>query len=220
MVDKIQKDDPGPDLDRRRISVAAALTLLGGATISIVDCGGGGSTSGPSAPVPPPSTTPPAGTPPPSAADVSGDVTSPEHSAVITAADLAAGGALTLDIRGRAAHTHTVELSADEVKAIGRGERIQKDSSDTLQHYHLVMFEGVQPNSAGTGEVRDPQHVAVVTGAQLAAGGALSLDIRGRADHGHIVELEAADVVAIRAGQQVTKNSNRVFEHIHEVTFN
>jgi hypothetical protein len=64
----------------------------------------------------------------------------PRHSAVITAAQLAAGGALVLNIQGTATHNHTVELSADEVLAIRDGRQVQKASSTELLHAHSVVF--------------------------------------------------------------------------------
>lgn len=214
-----RKDDAGIDLDRRRISVAAALALLGGATITIGGCGGGGGTSGPSAAPAPPATPPPA-TPPPATAELTGQVSEPEHRAVITAAELAAGGALTLDIRGTATHTHTVSLTADEVKAIARGEHVQEASTLEFQHYHIVKFNGVLPDGTVTGQACDPDHRAAITAAELAAGGDLSLDIRGGADHGHIVSLTAAEVATVRAGQHLQTRSTTNVLHSHEVTFN
>jgi hypothetical protein len=134
-----KKPEPEVDLGRRRISAAAALALLGGATITIAGCGGGGGPSGPSA-GPPPT---PAPTPTPTTGNgdkvglVSDDA---RHQAVITAAQLSAGGALTLDIQGKAPHGHIVELSAQEVEGIRNGQRVVEQSSTTLDHNHTVWF--------------------------------------------------------------------------------
>ena len=129
------------DLGRRRISAAAALALLGGATITIAGCGGGGGPSGPSAgpaPTPAPTPTPTTGT---GNGDKVGQVSDDSrHQAVITAAQLSAGGALTLDIQGKAPHGHIVELSAQEVEGIRNGQRVVEQSSTTLDHNHTVWF--------------------------------------------------------------------------------
>ena len=132
---------PRVDLERRRISALAALALLGGPTITVVGCGGGGGSS-PAAAPPPPTATP---TPPPAASCPAGNAcgsvsVDPLHHAEITAAQLSAGGALELDIRGSAAHSHTVSLSADEVVAIREKRRVEKVSSTTLNHEHSVVF--------------------------------------------------------------------------------
>jgi hypothetical protein len=135
-----KKPEPEVDLGRRQISAMAALALLGGATITIAGCGGGGGS--PSAP----SAAPPAGAPPgPATGTGNGDKVGlvsddPRHQAVITSAQLSAGGALTLDIRGSAGHSHIVELSAQEVETIRNGQRVMKQSSTTLGHSHLVTF--------------------------------------------------------------------------------
>lgn len=63
-------------------------------------------------------------------------------------------------------------------------------------------------------------HVARVTGAQLTAGGSLSLDITGSAGHPHTVELSAAEVMAIAGNERVSKTSSTDASHSHVVTFN
>jgi hypothetical protein len=62
-------------------------------------------------------------------------------------------------------------------------------------------------------------HLAVVTGAEQGEGGSLDLDIRGTATHTHTVSLSAADVVSIRNGARVEKESSGT-SHTHTVTFN
>ena len=119
-------------LDRRRISVLTALALLGGATLTITGCGGGGSPAAPSAPGA--GSTCPAGS---RCGLVSRD---PLHSAEITAAQLSAGGALTLNIQGNQTHGHVISLSAAEVVAIRDGRQVRKDSSVELNHNHSVIF--------------------------------------------------------------------------------
>ena len=68
-------------------------------------------------------------------------------------------------------------------------------------------------------------HVATVLSTDLNAGNAVTLDIRGGADHPHTVVLTAAEVVQIRDQQRVTKvsttdNSLTFGSHQHTVTFN
>lgn len=77
-----------------------------------------------------------------------------------------------------------------------------------------------------TGSIADNHgHVATLTAAQLAAGNAVTLDIRGSADHTHTVELGGAEVVQIRNSQRVTTTSSTETSvtfgtHSHTVTFN
>ncbi len=60
----------------------------------------------------------------------------------------------------------------------------------------------------------------MITGAQLTAGGALALDIRGPADHTHSVSLSASEITSIAGGQRVSKSSTTSSSHGHTVTFN
>jgi hypothetical protein len=127
---------PPVDLERRHVTALTALALLGSATIALTSCSGGASTPvGPSATTPPPtgSTCPPDG--------ACGQITgSPSHSAVITAAQLATGAALVLEIRGASDHPHTVSLSAEDVVAIREKRRVEKVSSVDSNHDHGVTF--------------------------------------------------------------------------------
>jgi hypothetical protein len=62
------------------------------------------------------------------------------HTAVITAAELAAGGELILHIQGDAPHDHEVRLASVQVSAIRDGIRVTQPSSETEGHFHNVTF--------------------------------------------------------------------------------
>ena len=118
-----------PILDRREFTLAAILTMLSGVTITISGCG----SSSPNTPTPP-TTQPPVG-------DKMGTISANHgHVAVITAARLLAGQAISLDIQGTASHTHTVDLSAAEIVDIAGHQRVAKDSSTNGGHNHTVTF--------------------------------------------------------------------------------
>jgi hypothetical protein len=115
-------------MNRRQFTGSAAWALLGGAAVTISGCGGGTGSA----------TT--ASTPP--LQDILATLGSNHgHVAVITAAQLGAGGALEIDIRGTSGHTHTVSLTAEEVAAIRAGRLVSKDSSGS-SHVHTVTFNG------------------------------------------------------------------------------
>lgn len=62
-------------------------------------------------------------------------------------------------------------------------------------------------------------HVAIVTAVQQTGGATVAIDLRGTAGHTHQVELTIADLLDIRAGAQVAKQSSGT-GHTHMVTFN
>jgi hypothetical protein len=64
-------------------------------------------------------------------------------------------------------------------------------------------------------------HRAVVTAAQVAAGGAVRIEIQGESMHGHALDLSADDLARIRRGEVVTVLSAPGWEdkHDHRVTF-
>jgi hypothetical protein len=121
------------DLERRD-ALRAVLAMLAGVTITISGCGGGGGGNSGGGGSPTGST----GT---GNGDKVGNISSNHgHTAVITAAQLMAGGALQLNIRGNADHQHTVDLSAAEISSIAAGQRVGKGSSEDSFHTHTVTF--------------------------------------------------------------------------------
>ncbi len=67
-------------------------------------------------------------------------------------------------------------------------------------------------------------HTATITGAQITAANALSLNIQGTAAHPHTVAITQADLTALKNRQVVTRDSsmdlsNTFGLHAHTVTF-
>ena len=64
------------------------------------------------------------------------------HEAIVTAARLTAGVGFTLEIQGSSGHGHALELSADEVARIRRGEVVSVLSAPGWEdkHDHRVTF--------------------------------------------------------------------------------
>jgi hypothetical protein len=135
-----QKQEDGTVLetviDRRQFTLASAMAILSGVAITITSACGGGSSSSPTSP----STPTPTPTPAPSGDKVGTISDNHGHSAVITGAQLTAGGALLLDIQGSSSHTHTVQLSAAEITSIAGSQRVSKSSSTSQGHDHTVTF--------------------------------------------------------------------------------
>ena len=115
---------------RREFTAQAVMALLSGATITISSCGGG---SSPNSPSPPPSSG--------GGSSFNGAVADNHgHTAVVTAAQISAAQAVSLQIRGSADHPHTVDLTIPEVVQIGAGGRVTKTSSADGGHTHVVTF--------------------------------------------------------------------------------
>jgi hypothetical protein len=123
------KDATVERIDRREFTATAVLALLSGVTVTVVGCG----SSSPTAPTPGPG-------------NRTGAVTANHgHAAVITGAQISAGNAVVLDIRGSADHPHTVQITMAEVGQIAAGQRVSKTSSTeasptTAAHDHMVIF--------------------------------------------------------------------------------
>ena len=82
------------------------------------------------------------------------------------------------------------------------------------------------PSGGRTGSVSaNHGHAAIITSAQLSGGQAVTLDIRGSADHPHTVVLTMTEVGQVANGQRVTKTSSTESSlsepsHSHTVVFN
>jgi len=117
--------------ERREFALRSVLAMLASVTITISACGDDDSPTSPS---------------PSGGNGRTGAVTANHgHTATITSAQLTAGNALVLNIRGSATHPHTVELSAAEVGQVTAGTRVSKvsstdDSPDAGRHSHVVAF--------------------------------------------------------------------------------
>lgn len=110
---------------RREFLGAAAAALFAGVAIAILGCNedkGSG--------------------PEPEPGDISGAISGNHgHSAIVTKAQIDAGGAVTLHIQGGAGHDHTVSLTAEDMAALKTsGGSVTKTSSTTNSHSHSVKF--------------------------------------------------------------------------------
>ena len=116
---------------RRDFTLESALALLAGVTITITGCGDDDDNGSPAP-------TSPSPTP---VANVNGSVSANHgHEAVITAAQITSGGALSLDIRGQATHPHTVQVSSAQLQTIGARQQVAISSSTDNGHSHTVTF--------------------------------------------------------------------------------
>ncbi len=107
-------------MNRREFTKEAALALLGGAVITISGC------ESPTEPSP---------------LEVNGVIASNHgHAVIISAAQLRAGGAIELDIKGAAGHTHVVSLSTVDLALIRNGARLERESTGS-RHTHVVTFQ-------------------------------------------------------------------------------
>lgn len=127
-----QHFDHSHSISRREFTLEWAMAMLAGVAITISGC----SSNSPSSPTPPPASG--GGT---ASGDVSGVVSANHgHIATITAAQLAAGGALSLNIMGNATHAHTVSLTATQLQQIGSKQQVAVISTTDAGHDHTVTF--------------------------------------------------------------------------------
>jgi len=134
------------ELKRRQFTQEASLAFLAGVVVTVADCGGGsggGGDDGYGNPTGGSPTTTLAAAP---SGSKSGTIAGNHgHTATITAAQLSAGGALSLSIEGSAGHNHVVDLPAQAVTEVKDGRKVEKMSTQTDAHTHLVTFNAEVP---------------------------------------------------------------------------
>jgi hypothetical protein len=113
-------------LTRREFTLEAALAILATCVITVSDaCSKSKSPTTPSSPV----------------TDVTGTISSNHgHTATITAANITAGNALTLDIRGQATHPHTVSITAADLTNLKNRVAVSTTSTTDNGHNHTATF--------------------------------------------------------------------------------
>jgi hypothetical protein len=127
-----QRRDELERLGRREFTLQSALALLAGVVITVDGCGG--SSNAPTNPTPTP-------TPAAPAADVNGSVSANHgHVAVVMAAQITGGNAVSLNIQGTATHPHTVDLTQAELVSLRSRQAVSKDSTNNNGHMHTVTF--------------------------------------------------------------------------------
>jgi hypothetical protein len=147
--EKLRSDLAKEAVTRREFTSASISAFFVGMGVTLGGCGGGSGGDYGTAPssAPGPAS---AATAPTSNGERSGQISGNHgHSAVITAAQLQAGGAVTLRIQGIADHSHGLELSADQVRQIAGGTRVSKSTAAAQttgdygiygEHDHTVIF--------------------------------------------------------------------------------
>jgi 4'-phosphopantetheinyl transferase EntD len=128
MEDRIESRPRRAALTRREFTLDAALAILAGCVITVSDTACSKNTVQPTpAPVAP--------------ADVTGSISANHgHAATITGAQIAAGGAISLDIRSSASHPHTLAISQAELATLKNRQPITSVSSTDNGHSHSVTF--------------------------------------------------------------------------------
>jgi hypothetical protein len=114
-----------PAVTRREFTLEAALAILGTCVITVSDaCSNKNPT-----------------TPPTQVVDVNGTVSANHgHTAVVAAAQITTGSAISLDIRGQATHPHTVSITAADLTSLKNRSTVTVTSSTDNGHNHVVTF--------------------------------------------------------------------------------
>ncbi len=132
-------------VSRRQFTQEASLAFLAGVSVTVAACGGGGGGGGGDDGYGPPTSGTPTTTLAPAGSEDGAVAANHGHVATITAAELAAGGAVTVNIAGSAGHPHMVELPAQAVQQIRDGRKVEKQSTMTDAHTHVVTFNPERP---------------------------------------------------------------------------
>jgi hypothetical protein len=117
-----------PALSRRAFTLDAALAILAGCVITVTTaCDDDDSPTTPTTPT----------------ADITGAISANHpapHRVTITAAQITAGAALDLDIRGDSDHPHRISISQANLQALANRQAVSVTSTTDSLHSHTVTF--------------------------------------------------------------------------------
>lgn len=148
------------------------------------------------------------------------------HDFPIAADDVVRHTSQSFDLRGGSDHTHTIELSASELAALGRGEvlRKQTERGGGNAHRHRVLLRCeplvLPPEMTSACSIvvaGKDDHEFVIPEAHVRAGIERQYDIQGVAGHTHVLTVTAADFARIAAGESVDLKSGQGLGHFHHV---
>jgi hypothetical protein len=130
MSDRVDTLVRRTSVTRREFTLDAALAILAGCVITISDACGSSTSPSPAAPP----------------TDLTGSISANHnHVALITAAQITAGNAITLNIQGTAAHNHTVSITQADLTMLRSRQSVSRESSSDQSntsglHSHSVTF--------------------------------------------------------------------------------
>jgi hypothetical protein len=147
------------------------------------------------------------------------------HELVVAPEDVIAAKPRTYALKGKADHPHSVEVTAEEFRALGQGavvrKRTERGGSNAHRHRVLLRCEPLQLPPEKTNVcifiAGQDDHELVVTDADLHGGVDRTYDIQGIAGHTHQLTIAAKDFERILGGKQVDLTTGYGLDHFHHV---
>lgn len=148
------------------------------------------------------------------------------HEFPIDAAHVIAGKPRTYELKGKADHPHSVEVTAEEFRALGQGEvvrkRTERGGPNAHRHRVLLRCEALRlpPEKTNVCSIfiaGQDDHELVITHADLHGGVDRVYDIQGIAGHTHQLTITAKDFARILSGKQVDVTTGYGLDHFHHV---
>jgi hypothetical protein len=123
---------PGGGMSRREFTLEACIAILAGAAITISGCGGSSNPAGPSGGG--------GGTTTGSGDKTAAISNNHGHTAKLTAAELTAGNAVSVELTLGSGHTHHFSVTANQVAMVAANQRVSGQSTTDEGHSHTVTF--------------------------------------------------------------------------------
>jgi hypothetical protein len=149
------------------------------------------------------------------------------HALTVSIADVTAGAEKTYVLATGSGHSHSVTLSADDMKSLLAGKVLRTQSTTERGHAHRVVARCAPPvdppewvNVCQFSSSGKDEHEIVITAADMSARVEKTYDIQGLAGHTHQVTLTAADFEKLLKGGPVTLHTTRDPDdaHLHTVS--
>lgn len=148
------------------------------------------------------------------------------HAFPIAAEDVRANTPKTFDLRGDSDHAHSIELSAEDLAALCRGEVVRKQTErgGANAHRHRVLLRCeplvLPPEMVSACDILvagKDDHELVIPESHVRAGIERHYDIQGVAGHTHVLTVTPSDFQRIATGENVDLTSGQGLGHFHHV---
>jgi hypothetical protein len=140
--------------------------------------------------------------------------------------EVAAAAEHNYDLRGDSDHSHQVNITADEFRALQQGATLRKQSErgGSNAHRHRLMLrldpKPLPPERVNACWIQiggKDDHELVIPESHVRGGLDQTYDIQGVAPHTHSLALTAQDFEALLAGKQLDIETGRGLGHFHHV---
>ncbi len=120
------------------------------------------------------------------------------HVAQLTAEQIESKDPISLSIQGESGHSHSLDISPEDLKLLRQGNAIQLVSSNDFGHSHKIVFT---PSFGIKGSISDNHGHEAFLSPEIFS---VVISVQGNSGHQHSIRLTAEDLIKISKGEPLS----------------